>query len=357
MLPIPTTPVTVRPAVAGDLDFVDAQQKAHSKSLGFLQRAALQGKLDLGQIVVAEEGGARVGYAIGADRYFKRDEVGNVAQLCVVEGRRRGLIGATLLRGLFERWAWGCRLAGLWCAQDLEGPSRFWEAMGFVPLAYRAGSETKGAKGTPRIHIYWQRRVRQGDGSTPWWYPSQTGGGQIREDRVVLPIPAGQGWRDLRPTVLPARGDEGPEYEEVVPESPARRAYPDGVTEDEQGRLWRGDVQLMTHEMARSAQGVGPGGMFFQPPGVELVRELPKPRAVRRKAKRKRAKGEHDPRLLGWARDLRDAYLDHVNADALLLPGAAKYDVGRAPRLTGGAWPRIAELPPGAGDQRLLTAA
>ncbi|MGB7157971.1 MAG: hypothetical protein WBD40_07880, partial [Tepidisphaeraceae bacterium] len=90
----------------------------------------------------------RLGYVIANDQYFKRDDVGIVYQMNVVPGYQRGLIGASLLKAQFERSAYGCRLYCCWCAQDIAA-NRFWEAMGFVPLAYRAGSEKKG-----RVHIF-----------------------------------------------------------------------------------------------------------------------------------------------------------------------------------------------------------
>jgi hypothetical protein len=34
--------------------------------------------------------------------------------------------------------------------------------------------------------------------STPWWYPSQTGGGELRADRLVFPIMPGVSWREVR---------------------------------------------------------------------------------------------------------------------------------------------------------------
>src|SRR5213078_4657613 len=117
-------------------------------------------------------------------------------------GEQRRLIGATLLRAAFDRAAYGCRLFCCWCAQDIAA-NHFWESLGFVPLAFRAGSRDKG-----RVHIFWQRRTRAGDTTTPYWFPSQTTSGAIREDRLVFPIPPGVRWDDPMPRILPevARG-------------------------------------------------------------------------------------------------------------------------------------------------------
>jgi GNAT superfamily N-acetyltransferase len=102
-----------------------------------------------------------VGYCIGNDQYFKRDDVGIIYQVNVAPGKQRSLIGAMLVKAMFDRAAYGCRLFCCWCAQDIEA-NRFWESLGFVPLAFRAGSRNKGPKGSSRVHIFWQRRIRPG---------------------------------------------------------------------------------------------------------------------------------------------------------------------------------------------------
>ena len=124
----------------------------------------------------------RLGYIISKDRYLKRDELGVVYQLNVVPEARRMLVGAALLKEAFERSAYGCKLYCCWCAQDLPA-NRFWESMGFVPVAFRAGSDKKR-----RVHIFWQKRIRPGDEATLWWYPVKTEGGVLRADRIALPI-------------------------------------------------------------------------------------------------------------------------------------------------------------------------
>src|SRR5881227_1087047 len=128
----------------------------------------------------------------------RADETRNGA----VPDRQRSLVGATLVKAMFERAAYGCRLFCCWCAQDIEA-NRFWESLGFVPLAFRAGSREKG-----RVHIFWQRRVRAADETTAYWFPSQTTGGSIREDRLVFPIPPGVGWREAMPVLLPGESSE-----------------------------------------------------------------------------------------------------------------------------------------------------
>src|SRR5688500_13476209 len=128
IVPVPRSPVCVRVAGPADLPFIDSLQKKNARAVGFMQTKALEAKIAAGFVLVAE--GA--GYVISRDQYFKRDDVGIVYQLNVAPERQRGLIGAALLKAVFDRAAYGCRLFCCWCAQDIEA-NRFWEAMGFVP--------------------------------------------------------------------------------------------------------------------------------------------------------------------------------------------------------------------------------
>jgi hypothetical protein len=50
------TPIGIRPATMADLPLIDAMQKKHSRELGFLPTAAIEGKIELGQVLVAEAG-------------------------------------------------------------------------------------------------------------------------------------------------------------------------------------------------------------------------------------------------------------------------------------------------------------
>src|SRR5262245_9140789 len=210
--------LSVRPATMDDLKFIDELQSAHTKQVGWMPTKQLEGKIGAGHVLVAEEvgpsplpspgvpgEGVRVGYCIGNDQYFKRDDVGIIYQMNVVPERRRSLVGATLVKAMFDRAAYGCKLFCCWCAQDIEA-NHFWESLGFIPLAFRAGS-----RGKQRVHIFWQRRIREGDTTTPYWFPSQTSSGSIREDRLVFPIPPGVNWKDAMPRILPAVSEvEGP---------------------------------------------------------------------------------------------------------------------------------------------------
>jgi hypothetical protein len=307
--------VSVRQATDDDIPFIDALQKRHRKQVGFMSRGQLEGKIAAREVLVAEgplpegplpdplpggEGGRRVGYVIGTDRYFKHDDVGIVYHLNVAPGAQRGFVGATLLKAMFDRAAYGCKLFCCWCAQDIEA-NRFWEAMGFVPLAYRAGSEKKS-----RVHIFWQKRIRAGDTTTPWWFPSQTTGGAIREDRLVLPIPPGTHWSDAKPVVLP--GERTPTKQLDAP-----RAKPI--------RDSRSGIRNATHHGILTTAAIG---LRFVP--VAPVAP-PKPE---KKDRRKKAKRKNDARLVAAARELKDRWLEYVNTGGDALVPRGKYDLNRA---------------------------
>ena len=234
---------------------------------------------------------------MGVDRYFKRDDVGIIHQLNVVPGKQRGYVGMALLKAMFDRAAYGCRLFCCWCAQDIEA-NHFWEAMGFVPLTYRAGSEKKA-----RVHIFWQKRVREGDQETPWWFPSQTTGGAMNADRLELPIPPGKRWSDELPVLLPALSTvEGP--------APVKKQLP-GPRPPKQ----RTAPPHKRRVIGRSS------ALFFTPPAPA------KPEKPKRE---KKPKAKNDPKLVAAARELRDRWLEHVNAGETNLIGVGKYEVSRA---------------------------
>src|SRR4051794_38473442 len=47
-------PVSIRVGTMDDLPFIDAQQKANGRALGFLPTKAIEGKVRAGQVLVAE---------------------------------------------------------------------------------------------------------------------------------------------------------------------------------------------------------------------------------------------------------------------------------------------------------------
>ena len=330
----PRVGVRIRAGTMDDVAFIDRMQKAHNRELGFLPTKALEGKIRLQQCLIAEVVGGQwpvvraepaidssslttdhrplttppIGYLVAADRYQKRDEIGYVTQINVLPEYRRSLVAASLLQAQFDRSAYGCRLYCCWCAQDLKA-NEFWEAMGFAAIAFRTGGRTKGKKKSPRIHLFWQKRVRADDVTTPWWYPSQTGGGELREDRLVFPIPPGVGWRDVLPVVLagqePAPAAKKPRTRKVI--KPPRM----------KGGLWfrkEAIVETIKDETALDATGA-------RKPAI-------------------------DPRLTALARELRDRWTERA---ASILPPPAKHDVRRMiasePRETSHQLPPSQALP------------
>lgn len=339
--PEPRTAVSIRPAVQGDLLFVDQLQKIHGNAVGFQFMAALEQHVSQGAILIAEDRThCPMGYILAKDRYKGQDHVGIVYQLNVAPIKQRGFIGLALLREFFARSAYGMRLCCCWCAQDLPA-NHFWEAAGFVPLAFRTGSRSK-----QRIHIFWQCRVRSGDTNTPWWFPSATSNGSIREDRVVLPIPPGTHWRDAKPVVLPGvptvQGNSPgllanglpparAKQQKAIPgavgsETPAQRASRLRQQSKHLGGTTKGVIRIMTSKgfkYARTEEYVEP----VKP------KKAPQPRA------------KNDPALASACRELRDRYLEAVEANPII--ACPKYDVTRqlssAPITFSGILPCIAE--------------
>src|SRR2546423_292055 len=113
LIPMPRLPITVRPATLADLPFIDALQKKNSKQVGFMQTAALEGKIKAGNVLIAEEpsplpspcvqgeGEGRVGYCIGDDQDFKSEVVGVIYPMDIGTGRYVGVFGAKLLTVMF----------------------------------------------------------------------------------------------------------------------------------------------------------------------------------------------------------------------------------------------------------------
>jgi len=403
-LPGPRVGVTIRPGVQGDFAFIDGLQKQQKKAVGFMFEGAIRGHIDKGNVLIAEatpgrqgvgsrESGvgqgsegdrasdgsdptadsllptpspaAPVGYLIGADRYLKRDELGVIFQMNVRPAYRRSLVAANLLKAQFDRSAYGCRLYCCWCAQDLAA-NKFWEAMGFVPLAFRTGGgRRKGfdeqGRFKGRMHIFWQKKIRPRtwderagawvEDDYSYWFPSQTGSGAIGEDRIVLPIPPGTHWSDAKPVVLPT----GSVNEEAL------------LLEERVGALEKAKKELGKGARRAGAAGggktkpkpvksVAAGGLHFGPRTLTQDEAAANEREAQAKAAQdeaaavalelkeakraaRRAKKKFDPAQEAFARELKDRWLEAVAARPGLLapaPGTAKYDVTRGIEGAGG---------------------
>ncbi len=301
LLPLPNArvPIAIRQAVASDLPFIDRLQKMHTKAVGWMPTNQLEGCIKLGRMLIAEESPAMpVGYLLAADRYFKRDDVGIIYQMNVLPEKQRGFVAASLLKAQFERSAYGCKLYCCWCAQDLAA-NKFWEAMGFVPLAFRTGGTASGKK-PARMHIFWQKRIRSGDESTPWWFPSETSSGAIRENRIVLPIPPGTHWSDAKPIVLPGAeiGDSG------MKALPAKRV-----------RKPKKELVVV------NPSAISSGGLRFGAVVPSVIEEKIEPK--------EKKQTKNDPRLVAAARELKDRWLERINSGQYLPMANGKYEVSR----------------------------
>ena len=347
-LPAPRLPgVTVRDARVDDLPFIDQLQKMHSHMVGFLQRTALTKYISAGHVIIAEEvrsggtGVSPVGYCIAKDQYMKRDDVGIVYQLNVLPLKQRHLVGASLIKAVFDRAAYGCKLFSCWCAQDIQA-NWFWESIGFIPLAFRTGSRSK-----QRTHIFWQRRIREGDDVTPYWFPSQTENGAVGEDRIVLPIPPGTHWRDAKPLVLPGIPGVPQQRSEDSDRTSAQKVLPGGApvrprdAADTRPKLTAAQKAVIHRTQSKHLGGVPLGKKaVLTASGIkyidrtDFVPELDTPQELAPPVKPKRTpkpRAKNDPKFIKAARDLRDKFLEQVNSGQWLpVSDAAKYDVCRA---------------------------
>jgi hypothetical protein len=157
------------------------------------------------------------------------------------------------------------------------------------------------------VHIFWQRRILDGDeggGATPYWFPSQTSQGAIREDRLVLPIPPGTHWKDVEAVVLPGGG-------ETCPALPAK-----------------GDTSVAPTETAKP-QMVRPRKVQFgRPPAASTGEAEPVVVTVGKPKRERKPKIKNDPKHVAAARELRDRYLEQFNSGVVF--GTGKYDVARS---------------------------
>jgi hypothetical protein len=305
-LPAPRSAISIRVAVPTDLKFIDDLQRQHSHQVGWMAKSWFEKNIADGNIIIAEdaETSHRVGYCLYKNRYQKREDVGICYQLNVVPAKHRGLIGASLIKAAFERCPYGVKLFCCWCAQDIEA-NHFWESIGFVPLAFRTGSRSRahgGHRKDDRIQIFWQRRIREGDETTPYWYPTETQGGALKENRIALPIPPGTHWSDAKPAVLP-----GMEKLNALPEGEAEK-----LKRERKPKVKAPPVNPISAS----------GGLWFAPPAAPAG-------TVEAKPKPKREKQKNDPQLVAAAREFRDRYLDEVNSGRHMLESNGKYDVSR----------------------------
>lgn len=362
----PRLDVRVRLATQDDFDAIDALQKAEKDGLGFQFESAIRKRIEQGNLIVAEVDRVFAGYCLGVDRYQKRSELGIIYQMGVVPKYRRSLVAARLLQAQFDKSAYGTRLYCCWCKQSLEA-NRFWEAMGFVPLAFRAAGRNtiekfkKKGNVAGAVHIFWQKRIRIGDtgdpanGGTPWWYPYETQGGAMMEGRVVLPLPPEVQWHEATPVVLPGaerRANETRMLEDTLSDVEKRerdakkgKSLNRQVTKNAKEGRGIGVESKPSAPRAVGMGGFGAGSGFGEsakataavPDNQALLTkddaELARLEAEKAAAKQalKAAQRKNDPELVAYARELRDRWQEHVTMNPLLLEDKQRgqYAVGR----------------------------
>jgi hypothetical protein len=360
---LPGLDVSVRPATQDDFADIDALQKSESDGLGFQFEQAIRKRIEQGNLIVAEVDGEFAGYCLGVDRYQKRSELGIIYQIGVARKFRRSLVAATLLQAQFDKSAYGTKLYCCWCKQSLEA-NRFWEAMGFVPLAFRAAGRStieklkKKGQVSGGVHIFWQKRIRVGDTQTPWWYPYETSGGAMMEGRVVLPLPPEVQWDQATPMVLPGaerRANEERMLESKLSEVEKReRALRKGGSR----KAKRGSLEKQAGGVvAPRAVGGGGFGVGFgeasppeasgavagHVPGASDDAEAERIKREKAAAKKalKDAQRRNDPELVAYARELRDRWQEQVGpggrfAGMIENKSRERYAVGRLLEAGGG---------------------
>ena len=369
------------PGGEADYEAIDDLHKREKEGLSFLYEPILRKRIETGDMLVAEvsdrvneessdqvrsgepgsldhsfTGSRFAGFCMGVDRYQKRSELGIIYAMAVEPKYRRSLVAATLLQAQFDKSAYGTKLYCCWCKQSLAA-NRFWEAMGFVPLAFRAAGRTtikkvkKKTGGTAgAVHIFWQKKIRVEEQGTSggWWYPYETQGGMVMEGRVVLPLPPKMQWDEAAPVVLP--GAEQRAEEQRLLEGKVKEA----AKKERAAKKAPGSTKAATVPTggAVAPRAVGSGGFgagFGEPAPPEVsgtsgggglmtkndaeIERIKREKAAAKKAL-KEAQRRNDPELVAFARELRDRWQEHV------APGGAgermledkqrgKYAVGR----------------------------
>lgn len=354
--------LSIRFATQEDFACIDVLQKSENDKLGFMPESAIRKRIEQHNVLVAETTGNIAGYCLGVDRYQKRSELGIIYQMAVAPEYRRCNVAAALLQAQFDKSAYGTKLYCCWCKQSLDA-NRFWESMGFVPLAFRAGARARSKKQAekPKIHIFWQKRIRAGDEETPWWYPYETQGGAMMEGRVVLPLPPDMQWDQAVPVVLPgaekreeeqrlleAKVDEIAAAEKEVKKGARNQGPRKSKAGNAKGPRVEEKAKKKSESRAVMSYGFGAGSGFGKP--VEQVptvveesiaiddKELERLKAekVAAKAALKAAQRKNDPELVAYARELRDRWQEHVAASPGMIEDRQKGKYAAARLLSAG---------------------
>ena len=168
----------VVPAVPGDLAYVVALAKRHPYELGFVQRAALARKIEMGRIDLALENGEPCGFLHhGSFSNPRTPGEARIFQAAIQYDARRRHHGLNLVEGfLAKAQAAGTRGVSLRCLAGLDA-NAFWADAGFTQAAVEPGAKGplivwRRALGGP---LAWSSRLhpcpRCGDLTTDTWTP------------------------------------------------------------------------------------------------------------------------------------------------------------------------------------------
>jgi hypothetical protein len=177
---------TIREAQPGDWSFLDHLQRKHHDAIGFLSRMALEHAIANHRVLLALENGEPAGYLYGKTPYQRQEHVAIIFQAAISFDARRRLLGTALVEAFAARLSECVTQLCLWCAEDLDA-NLFWLALGFVPVATRAG-----ARRTRRTHVFWCRHLRTPTEPTGFWVPEVTRAGVMREARTVTLLAGGR---------------------------------------------------------------------------------------------------------------------------------------------------------------------
>ena len=331
MLPAPPNDLVIRDATLADVPFFDAQQRAAKGALGFFPTGQFEGYVREHLALVAEVNGRRVGHLLARDRYSGRDELGIVYQVSCVPDMRRKNVGARLVQEAFSRAAWGVRLYCCWCRQDLEA-NRFWESLGFVPIAFRTGGRAKKI-----TQVFWQRRVTEGDDATPYWYPYQTRNGAMAEDRLVFPMGTREHWGEARRPALPEdarrpaelQAAEQKRIEASREEKRAARREAKKKTEAAEAERW---ITIFVggklKKIRKPDNAVGWASAHHPGEKTNVLQATDGGLKPTLREKR-RTPDKYDRAAVAWCRELRDRWQAVVSAEPGLVESAGRYRIGR----------------------------
>lgn len=122
-----------------DVEFALACMRRESNKVGFVPAAGIRERAMRGMLVIAVQGGERVGYLFASIN--TRRKVTTIAQTVVVEAHRRCGVGRAMVNHL--RQSHPSHLIKLGCRDDLDA-NEFWAAIGGQKKGARPGGRARG---------------------------------------------------------------------------------------------------------------------------------------------------------------------------------------------------------------------